>query len=583
MQKYRILLLLLLFVTQAVINAQGTEPTAPWPPDPDTIFEEGVQWEAAPPQRLDTDAYYDYRRRVIHVFDTESESWLEFLYPAGWDDVNQVTKLPNGQVQVARNTYGGSYLLAENVYWLNIDTGRYTRPSTICNGLVIREDAENGEWVIIPEATETQVLCHTATDERLDILPEHPPYWSVRTSPDQSAIVLIGRDEAPTGDFQILGYNVADQELIEIGTRNRYSDDVLSYCGWVSSTQGLLCLSDYYRSWPGTAFYTFDTTQPDSLEYAFHTWGGNYLFLEDIKRYAAVHSDDYSAFNLGSRSQSHTDCYLAVLDSAGRRTVTLGYECLLLSPDSIIYQTFFTQDSVIYYLTKDSDDAAVSTLKHYNLERESGNFPWFSAEIETILGVSPDHRYIVLAMDDNQHLGTYSPEGFQIAIWDFSEQRIVYQSEPINLFYPSGIAWINDHTVVMGAYTVRMPTQPDDTHVEIPYLSPSSIRTIILNSDGSYQAMISTEYHIDYRNPFHVRQNSCYFMHENRAVVDLYTYEAHHVIQESAADDYTIRLFLVQDSANRLRIHITPKDDEYSITQSVSYETLLPDCTAPQP
>jgi hypothetical protein len=571
-------MLIVLMVTQVTVSGQEGTPSAPWPPDPEAIFEDGVQWDIAPDEMPIEAVTFDFERSVIKIFDAESKSWLEYPYPPGWDYVGLVTRLANGQIQIVGRISGPNYLIPEATYWLDVNTGAYSRPPTVCDDLVVKEEPEIGKWVVFTKDDGPQTLCHTVTGEQLDILPQELPDWRVDISPDQGTLVLMGRDESLTGDFQIWTYDFENQALSELGIFEIGSDEGLIFCGWISNTQGLLCLS----KWPGAALYTFDTTQPDSIEYVFQTWGDAFL-LEDLNRHATVQSEDYFALYLGSDDQEHLDCSLSIFDAAGLRTETLGYECLLISPDSFEQRPYFNQDNILYYLTKDSNDAPVSTLKSYDLEHESGNFPWLTAEIESILGASPDHRYIVLAMDDNQELGTYSPDGFQIAIWDFSASQIVYQSEPINLFYSSNIAWIDNRTVVMDASGGIQLPQASKVGEPTPALSPSSIRTIILNPDGSYDAMVSTQYSIEYPKEFEVFQQGCYLLQENRAVVDLYTYEAVPIIQAEALSAYNIHAYFHGADVNSLRVKITPNASENAALQPLTYKITLPDCTPQQP
>ncbi len=390
--------------------------------DPNNIFVEGVIWT-----RIETDtspqARVDFQNRVIAVFD--GDEWHSFPYPPNVDSVGDATLRPDGMVVVMLSRLGDN-MRPENVWLLDPQTSTYVHPPMVCEGNVIKAmPGETGEWVIGHNSEDT-FLCHSGTGQIRDVLPNGLDAWRLFPSPNGHYFVLTAMDWNSDGDFLVFAYRLDADELSLLGKASRDLDRTVHMCGWVSNTQGALCAPDTYRSWPGTTYYAFDVTQADSLVLAFNGWRANTFQIDNPSRYVSLFSQNYAASIMGGSGPDHIPCTLTVYDAEQLLDLEFGYECLILSSGPFEMETapYYRHGDTIYYVTVQSETATVATLYSYDA-RTLTQHQIFTGDIQNILSVSPDGRYIVLLM--GKYGGT--PGNFSVAIMHVEDgmfHRFVY-------------------------------------------------------------------------------------------------------------------------------------------------------------
>ncbi len=503
--------LCLLILLAAPIHAQEPTPAAPWPPDPSPIFADGVTWEevqpASPAAQPAPDVVNDFERHVIRVRDEATGTWQEFPYPPSIVNVDGANLRSDGMVWLLLDWEASNDPRPDDFILLDPATGEYSPPPTVCDGRVIQAEPGEGQWVAAyaPGTSDHATLCHSETGEQRDILPVEMEGWRTWTSPDDVWLVLLGVDLKQL-QFLIYAYPLAGGNPTLLGAEEWGMDQSYWLCGWVSAEKGVICGSDPYHSWVPVSYQAFDVTQANSLEHLFSGWD-NVFFDEEHAQYVALRSERYAAYHTNSLG-SGRPCTLYIFNADGLHQFDLNFECRVVAPDLSggdfvlgDYRLFYRQDNMLYFLTIDSEEATIAELRSYNLALDpsapSQTEVLFEGEIETIWGVSPDGRYIVLITNDNLQFDLnpnwiYRPMGWQITIVDRTQEvwDLRYQSEPMS---PGLTIWLDDHTVVILSGEVTTSRRIGEHELDrVPVTQPATIRRITLNDDGSYDMWLRT-------------------------------------------------------------------------------------------
>ncbi len=561
MKRSLLFTLCLLILLAAPIHAQEPTPTAPWPPDPALIFADGVTWEevqpASPAAQPAPDVVNDFEQRVIRVRDEATDTWREFPYPPGVEYVNWASLHADGLVWLlllSQFNYT-SDPRPDDVLLLDPATGEYSPPPTVCDGRVIQADPGEGEWVAAyaPGTSDHATLCHSETGEQRDVLPADGMDWRVSESPDGGWIILAGWIQNEEG--YAYAYPSAGGDLTVLGVVPSFTSEYIGFCGWVSEEKGVLCTSS--RMMPSSAatnYYAFDVTQPDSLEFLFFGWD-NIFFDWDNAQLVSFQSDDYFTYWSGSVGAGRP-CTLSIYDVVGLHQFELDYECLKLSEDMVVgvdfspqqYRLFYRQDHMLYFLTTHSEEATIAELHSYDLDLDPsapGQMEVLSiGEIETIRGLSPDQRYIVLITDTNHALDLYPYPidrrlGWQVTIVDRTQEfwDITYQSEPL---FPSRPIWLDNQTLVIISEEVTSTHRMGEHDLDgATVTQPATIRRITLNDDGSYDMLLMTDPGPGYRDSSGVSPDNQYWMYGGN-LINLRTFERAVFLRDDRPAGYTI-------------------------------------------
>ena len=582
-----------LLVTQAVASAQGTEPTAPWPPDPDVIFEDGVQWEVvAKTETPQPKVKIDSENRMIQLIDATGGVISEYDLPPDIDRVVEATRVPGEQIQIEALTDAQDWL-SRSFFLLDTQTGQYSPLPTVCDGQRVRTNIGSPQWtfVALDDQNNSGFLCDTETDMRSELLPDDFGDWRYfASSPDRQWLFLWGRSlkQENCCDHFFFTYHTVTNQISRLGTIPSNWEDSFGVFGWINSTQGFLCRYTFHQYIP-RACYSFDLHQPDSLEFLFSGWMETMFQVDEPIRYGAFYAEIYFTMITGGGSSRHAPCGLTLYDNNRREQKVFGYECVPLMIDDYTHAPYLQRDDVLYFLTTDKrldremPEAKVSVLKSYNVRDLKGNYFLYKGEIESLLSVSPDHRYAVLLLDDNSVLDfPFHPykisgsRGWNVGVLDMKSRQMVYQSEPVGVYGASQVIWLDDRTVVIAStsYSETIPA----THPDQPKTYPDGSTLLRIEIDPETD---TTDVHIT--NEFAYRQrsaidintspNNCYLLLDDHRIVNLYTFEQTPLLRDDVPEAYKISTLWQEDHQIHVSVSSRTEDKGY-----ISYNITLPDC-----
>jgi hypothetical protein len=455
---------------------------------------------------------------------------------------------------------------------------------TVCEGTVVQAEAdEDGEWIVAyhdgdPDAP---YLCHSKTGETRDTLPEGLDEWRVFPSPNHDYLVMAARDWALYGDFSVFAYHLETNEIIHLGDLGLGANDLISLCSWVNETGGVLCSGISSFSHIGESYFAFDVTVADSLVYAFTGWRETILRLENPPRYVSLIGENYASSRGTGRGLNHTPCTLTVLDGEQHFDLEVGYDCIPIILNDSDYAPYYQQGNLIYFLTTESAESTISTLQSYDIQNLNQNQQLFVGEIETIVSVSPDGRYVVLLLDDNGSLdfpwrGLIQPccrevRGYQVVILDNESGELVYRSEPIGVIMADQVVWINERSVVIGARHESDTVRVTEDGFTIGSFIPPSLRRITFNDDMSVNIAIDTGYNgylPDDLLGVNTSPNNRYWLRGDQTVLDLTNFQPVPILREGVTDNYAVRTTWLENGD--LEVWVTTE------SQSAWYHVTLP-------
>lgn len=79
------------FAVTSSVYAQTPPPAALWPPDPENIFTDQVDWQIASGPDAVRGPFVDHDKRVIRLFDSVNYIWQEVAFPDEVEDVRAAT------------------------------------------------------------------------------------------------------------------------------------------------------------------------------------------------------------------------------------------------------------------------------------------------------------------------------------------------------------------------------------------------------------------------------------------------------------------------------------------------------------
>jgi hypothetical protein len=253
----------------------------------------------------------------------------------------------------------------------------------------------------------------------------------------------------------------------------------------------------------------------------------------------------------------------------------LGYECLpiLLNHDWNV--PFYRINDTLYYLSTASESSTISTLASFNVRTKTINRLIYTGEIESIVGLSPDEKYIVFLLDDNGILdfpwrpmaccdGSYN---YQLVILEVERQHIVYVSEPIGVYSAAQVHWIDSRTLaVFASNTIHSHSATDEGYT-LQYGLPASIRRIAFGE--TIAVSITNAYSVNpYIDP---SLQGHYFITEDQQLIDFCTFEPVPIFRDDIPETYLIWFDFDNDG---LQVNVQERDN-YS--NSVTYRVTLND------
>lgn len=566
---------LFLLLSVWVVNAQAT---------PEDLFIDGLEVERVegetPFATRETLSVIDTETRTLYVRNFPGALWQQFDYPEGFETVECLSRRTNA-TWIVRSSCDPD---TSEARILNPNSGQYTEPETVCWSHIKALPAE-GQWVVVTDPEiRAAVLCFTEDNNIRHVLPPEFRWIDITTSPDKQWVVTMGLREFER-DPSVYVYNTVEDKMVKLGIVDAtVLDPEMSFGQWVSSTRGTILERDRYRTWPQQNLFGFDVTEQsgqialtdevvvDKFDLALSGWPQTVNFNLRPARYESVITG--AQIRAASTPASHVPCQIMIYDETGTQTYQWGYECLpvaVTEGTEVTYSSAYRIGSDYYYLATRGAASVTSTLNTFNADTRDGGYLGLTGEIETILGVSPDKRYIVVLLDDDGKLNlSYECElcrvsqGMTAAIFDTQTSRIVYASERIGVYEGWQVVWPNEYTVVFYA----LPIIPDlnVTQEGENTQFPGSLRSIGLTTDGHMQVLSDST--LPLLGEFHPRRISedkrywltkrgvfdlVYFTHidlvrsdlPSGVQVDLYWYDAQTVqalVQGADRAEYLIRI-----------------------------------------
>lgn len=437
MQKALLVLSFLLLANGILI---GQDNQTPWPPDPETLFAEGVEVLDVELLEMSPRSFADNEARIIHIYNEAVGEWQEYNYPDDQGGYYYLTERSNG-----------TFLLTSTsppAKWEINPTENSITPLELVCGDETAALLGEGEWHYIAEGeAERAYLCFTETDERI-ALPDEISNFDVdlmsepTISPDGNWLVVINVvseyvNNQESDSYDVYSFEIATAQLNHLG--RIYDDMMASYPpsilhNWVSNTKGLISYGPPQES-ISKSYYGFDVSQSDNLELLVQGW--MYDFYRDPPRYDYVTTSGFLSWKTGSEIfPEDTRCVFLRYDPTGLQQHDLGYDCI--GADVAVW------DNRLATLRLDSDPSEFSTLISYDLntreftEIVSGEIEWWFG------GLS---GYVLLLMDDSGQIdlvdfypmyGLYDITDYQslgrgiegafISVWDTTTGEFVYDS-----------------------------------------------------------------------------------------------------------------------------------------------------------
>jgi hypothetical protein len=488
----------------AAFNSIAQE-DVPWPPDPMAFFTDAVEVVEVPGP-IQLHPIVDNEERVIHIYDWDVNEWREYPFPESMTEAQRYGRaaprtLPDGQWLIATNLLDGMLPFSKYAdplgYWLlDPQTGIFSRPELACGQL--RAPTGAGEWLVEQESADHPAyVCFTETNERVGPLPllidDHgrSAWWRhVGTSPNREWVVLYNYT-----DQRFWGYQPMTERLVAIDNRSdTLMSQYFSISDWLDNTY-FLVFADDLPTWSNRGLYGGDVSVENSFQPIIESV--NYpTYYDDPPRYELI--PGLWGDGIGWRGTGNSpDCILKVyyLETRTLEDYPLGKYC---EPNLIIPQR---DGARLYrYVNLDrSNPAQLIALKPQTGELEI----LYEGEVEIVYEISPDGRYVVLAVDDNGEIdilpdswaggGTWFAESSkpQIVVFDMLEREFVYRvEENITIDSLGGepfVEWINDQTLILSGPNT-------DPYIRVIYLNDADNSMLTIEDGGGYSLSRSRKY-----------------------------------------------------------------------------------------
>jgi hypothetical protein len=367
------------------------------PPDPTTLFTDAIkviEVISSSVQTTDSLLVYDNRNGVI-LFEDETYPYPDDIYY-----IEDVIAFGNQQwlLEVGDSSVGS--LAVENFLLFDATAGTFTLPENVCDGQA-KMPASHGQWVFDDSSGKKQ-LCFTATGELRDIsLGElaDAPLWVASQSPDKMWLLLESFDYTTlAAGYTFYGYNLAENELKLLGIveNDRRIDGYFDTDEWVSNTLGSMIFITPPDGSPD-AFYIFDVSRSNSLELVEwgYAWRGK--FKDNPPRFEYSRTNEYVGQKFGGYSSEYLNCSFWQYDATGMHEYDLGYDCEIVDRGDGCQALHPVGEGYVYLQYFES---RLPTLTY--LDTTTGKkYEMFSADIESIISVSPDGQYVALLIDNN--------------------------------------------------------------------------------------------------------------------------------------------------------------------------------------
>lgn len=272
----------------------------------------------------------------------------------------------------------------------------------------------------------------------------------------------------------------------------------------------------------------------------------------------------------GETRGEYLPCTLTYYDADGLQHVPLGYYCTPIRTNDDTFAPFYRHGDVLYYLMMDTLDATVSTLRRFDTRTGQGGDPIFSGEIETILDISPDGKFIAITLNDDGRsypvweLYTCCLEQGGRSVVILHEGRIVYRSERIGVYLSRNTHWIDEKTLIVMASPDREWIRASDVGDSVSAFIPPTVRRISFAAAEPF-VIIKIINARDNDLDFILSPDGQYILTESYSLLNLETFELIPILREGIADQYGIWM-LWEERGSTLRVTTRTSTVEYRVT-----------------
>jgi hypothetical protein len=335
-------------------------------------------------------------------------------------------------------------------------------------------------WIYVADSdTGDTRLCETATGWTSEPLPAgfswqvRPAYSTlsipVVVSPDDEYLILFTQDD---DRVRVYSYHIETQALLELGAL---------YCSFCLEWDSVRWFGATITIWtteghePIIHVYTADLEAAGSLELAITR---PYYFPE---LYGNPPRYDYINFTTPTRVwQTECERVIYYVLSAETETTAMGPLCRL---------EYGAREGIGYYRDVSRGDAGIAALTRYNAatgEREI----LYEGEIELIEWVSPDERYAVVVLGNNDIINVLPVSAPPWTLWESPMLALVdLMNDTVILEHWTGWYWCQGP---LGGPVFSWNGYISETSVE-PCYAAGPTGAILLREDGSFLVIGSLE------------------------------------------------------------------------------------------
>lgn len=440
-------------------RAQDTLPSVLKPAD---IFTDAVQVVETLPIVNTDDA-----TRTLYYFDPAKNEWRSYAYPKALRDT--------AYWQTKRRS-DGKYLINELGFPIHADElwvfdpvqGTIVHPEAACG--TMKALSGEGQWIPYENPLDNHnYMCFTETGELGAQLPQavtddnqcgtFAGWRATSSSPNKEWAVF-----ANCVDYQVTlySYNVPRHTVYVLGTLPQH--DVIEV-EWFSATR-IVVHDDRYQGNPDNySLFAADVDQPNSLRALFSQLYHPIAYHDNPPRYEFVEAEyslpggccDENATQAEIEAHYQETCGLQIYYPETRQKTTAPYIPGICGTGMIIPDG--TGDRLYRSLNYTEGQGITSaTLLRFNWETGKKT-ALLTDEIQWIDSVSPDGRYVILAVDHNaQVVDDIMLEGHSYdihptaVVFDLRMGKVIYEIHGGDWYYDLRVTWIDGSTFYIQVY-----------------------------------------------------------------------------------------------------------------------------------
>ncbi|MCA9883147.1 MAG: hypothetical protein KC708_09260 [Anaerolineae bacterium] len=397
----------------------------------------------------------DDANQILHYYEPDGRSWTQYAYPTDLDEIGNTSShirlRSDGTYMINTSGFWAfSSTLARETWIFDPTTVTFTRPSAVCNGWV-QALHDEAQWIII-ETEGSYRLCNTETNEVSSAIPYQaddgycPNQWRkpIDTSPDEQYILFF----CGGTEFDAYSYNVQQEDFTRLGNSTVRQNENVEIVRWLSDTKAII---HTYPSWnpPANSYYVVNVASEGGLEFIHSDLYAAPLYFNDPPRI------EWMPCEFSRCGVIEVDDETASADSPESSVSNSLHQYNFLSGELVIYPNIENINGVSALIPDGSGDriyrhlnyveetvfqytAPSATLIRFNYETKQTT-EIYTGEIEWMESFSPDGRYLVLEIGDNDEVASsfllaenqagYDPVGRAgLAILDLQTNALVYEA-----------------------------------------------------------------------------------------------------------------------------------------------------------